>query len=146
MRGTRAVSEVIASLVLLLIVVVLGTFLYGYSLSAMGEQQSSFKGEVGMQAERAQERFKLIAAWWSGSGDLLNLTILNYGKLDIKIVDIYVNGEGVASYYTGRGEDIYTSRWERVSFTSPVPISAGTLYEIVLVSERGVSHVDRWEC
>ena len=141
---SRAVSEVIASLILLLIVSVLGTFLYTYTLTATGLQQSALQGEVLREAERAQERFRVIAVWWSGA-DLLNLTVLNYGRIDIKIVDVYVNGERVASYQAGRGEEIYTSRWGRISFTLPVPIVDGGLYEIVVVSERGVSRAYSWE-
>jgi len=141
---SRAVSEVIASLILLLIVSVLGTFLYTYTLTATGLQQSALQGEVLREAERAQERFRVIAVWWSGA-DLLNLTVLNYGRIDIKIVDVYVNGERVTSYQAGRGEEIYTSRWGRISFTSPVPIVDGGLYEIVVVSERGVSRAYSWE-
>lgn len=145
LTGRRAVSEVIASLVLLLIVSVLGTFLYSYSLSATGFRQNVLQGDVLMKAERAQERFRVIAVWWSGSGDLLNLTILNYGRLDIEIADIYVNGEKVTDHISGQGEEIYTSSLRQASFTSPVPISTGVLYEIVIVSERGVSHVYSWK-
>jgi len=142
---SRAVSEVVASIILLLIVSVLGTFLYSYTLNATRFQQDILQGEVRMEAERAQERFKVIAVWWSGGGGILNLTVLNYGRLDIKIVDIYVNGERVTDYHSSHGEVIYTSSWRRISFTSPVPISAGVLYEIVVVSNRGVSNVHSWE-
>lgn len=142
---SRAVSEVVASIILLLIVSVLGTFLYSYTLNATRFQQDILQGEVRMEAERAQERFKVIAVWWSGGGGILNLTVLNYGRLDIKIVDIYVNGERVTDYHSSHGEEIYTSSWRRISFASPVPISAGVLYEIVVVSNRGVSNVHSWE-
>lgn len=145
LRRSRAVSEVTASLILLLIVSVLGTFLYSYTLNTMGLQQEILIGETRNDAERAQERFRVIAVWWNGSGDLLNLTVLNYGKLDIKIADIYVNGESVTNYKTGRGEEICTSSWRRICFTSPLPISIGAVYEIVIVSERGVSNVHGWE-
>ena len=135
----------IASLILLLIVSVLGTSLYSYTLTATGFRQNALQGKVQREAERAQERFRVIAVWWSGSGDLLKLTVLNYGKLDLKIVDIYVNGERATVYQSGRGEEIYTSKWKRISFNSPVPISADTSYEIVVVSGRGVSIVHSWE-
>jgi len=144
-HGSRAVSEVIASLILLLIVSVLGTFLYSYTLTATELQQNTLEGEVQREGERAQERFKVISVWWSGSGDLLNLTVLNYGRLDIEIVDVYVNGEGVTDYHSGRNEEIFTLKWRRISFISPEPISDGSIYEIVIVSERGVSHVHSWE-
>ncbi len=141
----RAVSEVVASLMLLLIISVLGTSLYSYTLTATGFQQNTLKGEVQRDAERAQERFRVIAVWWSGSGDFLKLTVLNYGKRDIKIVDIYVNGERATVFHSGRGEEIFTSRWKRISFNSPVPVSADMLYEIVVVSQRGVSVVESWK-
>jgi len=141
----RAVSEVIASLILLLIVSILGTSLYSYTLTATGFQQDALQGEVQREAERAQERFTVIAVWWSGSGDLLNLTVLNYGKLDLKIVDIYVNGERTTDFQTGHGEEMHNSKWRKISFNSPAPIFADTIYEIVVVSERGVSYVYNWE-
>jgi len=145
LNGERAVSEVIASLILLLIVSVLGASLYSYTLTVTGFQQNTLQGEVQREAERAQERFRVIAVGWSGSGDLLNLTILNYGKLDIQIDDVYVNSERVTDFHAGRGEKTYTSRLRRLSFTSPVSISDGNKYEIVVVSDRGVSHVHSWE-
>ena len=145
LNGERAVSEVIASLILLLIVSVLGASLYSYTLTVTGYQQNTLQGEVHREAERAQERFRVIAVGWSGSGDLLNLTILNYGKLDIQIDDVYVNSERATDFHAGRGEKTYTSRLRRLSFTSPVSISDGNKYEIVVVSHRGVSHVHSWE-
>jgi len=146
LRDNRAVSEIVASLILLLIVVALGTFLYGYAVSFTGEQNEAFKGEIATEAEKAQERFRVLAVWWSGSGDDLNLTILNYGRLDIEIVDAYVNGRMVESYYAGRRLPILTSQLGRIRFRSPLPVTEGSLYEIVLVSGRGVSYVYRWEC
>lgn len=144
MRRDRALSEVVTSLIFLLIVAVLGGSLYSYTLTVMGPQQNAFQDEIDFEAERAQERFRVISVWWSGSDDVLNLTVLNYGLLDIKISDVYVNGERVTSYQAGRNEEIYTSKLRSVIFTSPVPISQDVQYEIVLVTERGVSHVYNW--
>ena len=142
---SRAVSEVIASLVLLLIVSVVGTTLYSYTLTVTGLEQNELQGEIQTEAARAKERFRIVSVWWSGVGDQLSMTILNYGRLDIKILDVYVDGERVISYQEGRGEEIFTSRLGRVNFTSPVSLSTDVRYEIVVISERGVSHVYSWE-
>ena len=142
---SRAVSEVIASLVLLLIVSVVGTTLYSYTLTVTGLKQNELQGEIQTEAARANERFRIVSVWWSGGGDQLSMTILNYGRLDIKILDVYVDGERVTSYQEGRGEEIFTSRLGRVNFTSPVSLSTDVQYEIVVISERGVSHVYSWE-
>ena len=139
-KRSRAVSEVIASLIMLLIVSVLGTYLYSYSLTETGVQQNNLEGDIQTEAGRAQERFKVIACIYEGN--LLNLTVLNYGRLDIKIVDVYLDSNRVA---LSPGEEIYTSDLGLISFTYPGLIP-DVLYEIVIVSERGVSHVYSWKC
>ncbi len=145
MRGRRGrgVSEIIASLMLLLIVTVLGTFLYSYALTATGLQQSYLESQVELESERAEERFRVVSVIWLGD-DKLNVTILNYGLIDVTIADIYVNGVRVLTYYSGQ-EKIYTSEIGFVCFQSPVPIVEGSSYEIIIVSERGVTYAYLWE-
>lgn len=124
-----------------MIISTLGTFLYNITLTTIGYQQNVLHEEIRLAADKAQERLRVIAIWWGDSGNILNLTVLNYGKYDTKIVDVYVNNERVASYLSGRGEWITTLKLGRISFVSPIPITPETLYSIVVISERGVSHV-----
>ena len=140
----RGVSEVVASLILLLIVTVLGTFLYSYTLTTTGLQQRYLESQTGLETERAEERFRVVSVTWMG-GSKLNVTILNYGLIDIAIVDVYVNGVRVSTYYGGRGEEIYTSELGWVCFESPISIEEGSTYEITIVSERGVTYAYLWE-
>ena len=140
----RGVSEVVASLILLLIVTTLGTFLYSYTLTSTGLQQDYLRSQVELESERAGERFRIVSVLWLG-GDRLNVTILNYGLIDIAIVDVYIDGVRVSTYYGGRGEEIYTSELGWICFDSPIPIEADSTYEITIVSERGVTHVYLWE-
>ena len=107
----------------------------------MGYSQSVLEGEVRLASDKAHERLRVINMWWEGSGNDLNLTVLNYGKYDIKIVDVYINGERVNTYHSGRYEKMTISDLGLISFTSPIPISSETLYDIVIVTERGVPHV-----
>ena len=144
-RRRRAVSEIIASLMLLLIVSALGTALYSYTLTITQGPHDDLTSEMSRASERAQERVRVIAVWWSGTGDLLNVTVLNYGRIDVGIADVYVNGERVTAYSFGRDEVIYTQKWGRVVFTSPKPITSGSTYEITVVSENGVPNVYIWE-
>lgn len=139
LKRSRAVSEVIANLVIILIVSVLGTFLCSYTLTETGLHQNALIGDVRMVYERAQERFRVVACIWDGN--LLNLTVLNYGKLDIEIVDIYVNCDRVT---LPSSREVCTSDIERISITYP-SINPDVLYEIVVVSKRGVSHVYHWK-
>lgn len=140
MSRRRGVSEIIASLMLILIVSVLGTVLYSYTLSTTLSKYNAIQDETHRHAEIVQEHFTILAAWWSGSGNEITLTVLNYGKLDVKLVDIYVDGVRTSFSGTG-GVKILTSTWKRITFTSPNPISSDTAYEIIIVSERGVSYV-----
>lgn len=146
MRGRRGrgVSEIIASLMLLLIVTVLGTFLYSYTLTSTGLQQSYLRSQVELESERAEERFRVVSVLWLGD-DKLNVTILNYGLIDVTIADVYVNGVRVSTYHGGRGEEIYTSELGWICFESPIPIEEGSSYEITIVSERGVTYAYLWE-
>ena len=140
----RGVSEVVASLILLLIVTTLGTFLYSYTLTTTGLQQRYLESQTRLETERAEERFRVVSVTWMG-GSKLNVTILNYGLIDIAIVDVYVNGVRVSTYYGGRGEEIYTSELGWVCFESPISIEEGSTYEITIVSERGVTYAYLWE-
>jgi len=89
----KAASEVLASLVILLIVSLLGTSLYSFALSTMRYQQDNLNSEIRWETARAKENFKVIHFGWGGLGDDISTMILNYGQLDIKISDVYVNGQ-----------------------------------------------------
>ncbi len=128
-----------------MIISALGTFLYNFTLTSVGYQQNILLEEFQSATDKAQERLRVTAILWGDSSDTLNLTVLNYGKFDIKILDIYVNGKRVTSYLDGLGETIAILKLGRISFISPLPVTPETLYEIVIVSERGVSHVYRSE-
>jgi len=133
----RGVSEVIASLVMLLVVSLLGTTLYAYSQTTLNSLQESFQYSLTLEEERVKEKFRVLAVWWDGS-DLLNITILNYGKIDISVDAIYIDNKPATRFLSGRGETVYTLKLVHVKLTSPVAIVEGRGYDIVVVSERGV--------
>jgi hypothetical protein len=63
----------------------------------------------------------------------------------MRIVDLYVNGVRVSTYLGGLGGVIPTSGLTTVSFTSPVGVVQDSLYQFVIISERGVTHVHSWQ-
>ena len=140
----RAVSEVISSLIILLVVSVSGTFLYSNALTAMGNQENLLRRDLRIGMGKAQERIRIVSALGSVSLDLVNITFLNYGKLDVKIIDIYVEGVRVTSYISGRGNEVLTLDLGTVSFASPVPFVGDANYDLVIVSERGVTYAYSW--
>jgi uncharacterized membrane protein len=143
-KGRKAASEVVASLVILLIVSILGSSLYSFSITTMMYQQENMYADIEVEIARSKESYKVIHIGWDGLGDDLNVMILNYGQLDLKISEVYVNGAMTTTYLSGRLETIQTTKLANVVLTSPVPIIAGSNYEIVLASQRGVSYVSNW--
>lgn len=144
-RGNkRGFSEVIASLIILLIVSLAGAGLYSYSLTTFSSTGDSFRVQTEKKAEQAQERFSIIAVWWD-TATQLNLTVLNYGKIEFAIDAVYIDGEKVSAYISGRGETVAKGGIVSVKFTSSISIVVGQTYEIIAVSERGSRDVAYWQ-
>jgi len=143
----RGVSEVVASLIIMLIVTVAGAGLYAYSLNAFSSSGSSFLLQTSGREERAREQLLITTVWWNVSNDYLNITILNYGKIELVIDAVYIDGNQVsASAFTdGKGTTVTAENLVYVKLTSPVSIVDGETYEIIAVSERGSRDVVYWE-
>ena len=142
-RNKRGVSEIIASVVLILIVSSAGIVAYSYSIGAFSSTTSLFQLDTNMKEKQAQERFAVVAVW--NSSNQLNLTVLNYGQIDVAIDAVYVNWTSVANYVAGRGTTIGNGALVQVSFISPVSIQSGSTYNIVTVSKRGSKNAIDWK-
>jgi flagellin-like protein len=142
-RNKRGVSEIIASVVLILIVSSAGIVAYSYSIGAFSSTTSLFQLDTNMKENQAQERFAVVAVW--NSSNQLNLTVLNYGQIDVAIDAVYVNWTLVADYVAGRGTTIGNGALVQVSFISPVSIQSGSTYDIVTVSKRGSKNAIDWK-
>jgi len=143
LRNNRGISEIIASLLLLLIVSVAGAALYSFSLSAFSSSSSTFQQQIDQREEQARERFQITAVWWN-TVNQLNLTILNYGKIDIAVDAVYINGTP-ASISSGRGAIVGTGELFSVKLAFSVLIQDGQTYEIVAISERGSKNAAYWK-
>jgi flagellin-like protein len=140
----RGVSEIIASLILILIVSVAGVVAYSISLSAFSSSSGSFQLQTIQREERTRERFAIIAVWWNTTNQL-NLTILNYGRIELAVDVVYVDGTPASSYLSGKGVKTGTWNLTNVRFISSVPIQSGQTYGIAAVSERGSKNEIFWK-
>jgi hypothetical protein len=129
---------------MILIVCALGTVIYSYTIQLNQTQQNNVLNNLAVSTGRAQERFRVTTAWWSGSGTSVRLTILNYGLNDITISDVYVNGRKVTAWTSGRLTPIYIGKIQNIVFTSPVTVTAGASYQITVVSQRGDTVAVTW--
>jgi flagellin-like protein len=143
-RSKRGVSEIIASLILILIVSSAGVIAYSYSIGAFSSSTSIFQLDTNLKEKQAQERFAIIVVW-SNTSNQLNLTVLNYGQIDLTIDAVYINWASVTNYLAGWRTTIGNGALIQVSFTSPVSIQSGSTYSIVAVSTRGSKNAINWK-
>jgi len=143
-RDRRGVSEVVASLILILIVSIVGAALYSNSVSMFSSSSSSFLLQMKRREESARERLSIVAVWWDNENQL-NLTILNYGKIDLAIDAVYIDGTAVTAFVSGRGTTVTRKAIVPVKVNSPFTIQDGQTYELVVVSERGSRDVVYWK-
>jgi len=141
----RGISEIIGSLIVLLIVSTLGTYLYNHTLSIISYEQNALELEMTTAGNRAQERLRVISIAWSPAYDRINITAFNYGEYETEVSDVYVNNVRVDNFFGGRYEEISVKGLKKISFEPPIAVQPDTLYEIVVVSQRGVSHVYKSE-
>jgi flagellin-like protein len=139
----RGVSEIVGSFVMILIVVIAGTFLYSYSVNAFSSTESSYQLQTEGREEASRERFTIIAIWWDTSTQL-NLTILNYGKIDVTIDAVYIDGIAVTVFESGTGQIMLRKEKQSIIFTSPITLTPGQTYELAAVSERGSKTEVHW--
>ena len=146
-HNKRGVSEIVASLFIVLIVSAIGAGLYTYSLNVFSSSGSSFLSKTGKREECAQERLLITAVWWNVTTGYLNVTVLNYGEIELAIDGVYIDGTQVSAtaYTDGKGETVTKGSIVSVKFFSPVSIVDGQIYEIIAVSERGSRDVVYWE-
>ena len=135
MHCRRGISEIIGSLIIVLIVTVAGVAVYGYSLNALTASGDSFNHKTQQYSEQAQERFEVLRVW--SSGQRLNVTLLNYGETDLQVAAVYVNGTAVQQYHSGTGATALKNQLLTVDFNSPIQIPSSASLEILVVSARG---------
>ena len=148
MRSRKAVSEILASIILLLIAIPLGAVLYSTSLRTTSEQTLLLESDISRDIDSSQERFRAVGTFFDGSKIVIH--VLNFGKNDLTISDIYVNNTRLANF-VGQGVSIPSNEVFDDQLTPDGPISfnyptvIGRVYEITLVSGRGVVSQYVWK-
>jgi flagellin-like protein len=138
MRSRRGVSEIIASLLLLVIVSIAGAMLYTVSLQNISTQQDNLQLDTKIQKTRAMERFEILAVRITNDDHII-ITYINYGEVNIDIVSVYLN-DAPAEIMVNSGAasklDIRTLMVAKPSTTSQV-------YDVRIVSKEGISTATR---
>jgi len=140
----RGVSEVVASLMMIVLVSIASIVVYSYSVNTFASSSSLVQLNTALKEEQARERLSIIAVWWDNASQL-NVTVLNYGKIELVIDAVYVDGVHASAYTSGKGDTVSRGGIAAVRFVSPVSIAEGHTYEIAAITERGSKDVVQWE-
>jgi hypothetical protein len=147
MKPRRGISEIIASLTVLIIVSVLGVMLYSISTGAMSEQQNNLLSQLRFEEEKARERFEIVGVEYTDDRSI-TLWVLNYSNdntLKVTISSIYVNNQQASILMTPRTIEKNTVYPITVTLPSDMPnLTPDKSYNILVVSERGVGNACTW--
>jgi hypothetical protein len=146
MKPRRGLSEIIASLTVLIIVSVLGVMLYSISTGAMSEQQNNLLSQLSFEEGKARERFEIVGVEYFNSSSI-KLWLLNYSNdntLKVTISSIYVNSQQASFSMTNR--IIEKNIVSPITVTLPSDLVQDNSYNILVVSERGVGNACTWIC
>lgn len=142
MKKRRAVSEIVATVIIILITTVLGVALYNLTLSQSNSQSTALVSATKDQEDLSKERINILSVTVSKTANnQMNITIMNYGKIDASITDSYINNE---RFVVSNGF-IQTSQIKSIFIDLQDNIVKGKEYSIILVSSRGGSIAYNWK-
>jgi len=140
-RSKKAVSPVIANVLMVMAVFALGTILFAWATSSFG----SYQGGAGVwfvnRGEALKERFVVEYVSFGKSGppwynqDNITLLVRNVGSIDITVKAVYVNSTAYSF-----DERIGVDEVQDLQITIPNPNDYwdyGCVTRIAVVSERG---------
>jgi len=145
-RKRKGLSEIISVITTLLIVSTTGVILYNISLEMTNAQQNSLKYELDRATAEAQERFNIISLVKLDQ-NTIEITVFNYGKIDINVSDIYINGTRTNYYIEYEPEiNLDIAKIENIIINDDnFNFRNGDIYNILVVSGRGVESAYLWK-
>ena len=164
LRSRRAVSTVIATLLMINVALVLGVMAYLYSQNMMGTLTSNYNIYLERQRQAMQERISIVNVRFNDSTNApykFNITVVNSGSRQVSIAAIYLNGSDIlsgvtkiwnrnaveipisATYQIVVG-DMVTFAFDSKPSVGAQPMSYGKLYTIAVVTSTGVADRLYW--
>ena len=131
--NNRAVSAVIATLLLIAIAVAAAIIVYVFSIGLLGGLQTSGGQQVKQQ---------VIMEAYDWTGATLKLTLRNVGPATVQMMDYFINGSPVTTLSGACGYSAATSPLAvgqpcTETLTPPTTAAAGVAYVIKIVSVDG---------
>ena len=133
----RAISTLLANVLVVTMVVALGTTLFIWTTGVMGIYQGGAGVWFSTRSEVMKERLAIEEVWFTNvvGADHKNITIYvrNVGANEIKIAAVYVNSTQVQTTTRTVG----VGQVERISLTLTTPWSRGSVTYISVATLRG---------
>ena len=135
----KGVSEIIATVLMILIVTVLGFSIFLYGLGFFTATTSANNQATATGIQSLQERFVIVDVNFTVTttpvnNTIVNVTVYNYGTTNEKIVGIYLNGTQVSNV---NSKWIYPNQVELVTGNVPFNVTRGIPQAIRVVSSLG---------
>jgi len=152
-RYKKAVSPVIANVLMVMAVFALGTILFAWATSSFGMYQGGAGVWFVNRGDAMKERLIIECVDFTGvAHQYIEIYVRNVGRIDFKIVAIYINGTIASmvtpSLSTGVTVTVGNVTLFRVTLypTPPLyPWSAGSISTVMVATSRGNSATGTYE-
>jgi len=131
----KAISEIVASLILISIAASIGITLYIYSLTLFSGTRSNMENTIMSTELKEKERFTVTYVLYDSSQDKLYIYIYNYGEVEMTVSTVYINTQiaNQTKVIIPAGNIFcYT-----ISNVQASGLLTGGIERLVVVSERG---------
>ena len=132
-RRRRGVSVVITSLMLVVAVSMMGTFLVSWGSSKFASQEAIIANQSSARINQAQESLTVEDAWFfqNNTGYFGTVTVRNSGSVALVVTTIALNN----SIVWNKGTTVLTSSYSQISI--PVDWKSGDVQSIWVTTKRG---------
>lgn len=144
MSERLAISELYASLILLIITSTMGIILYNYATETTLKYEESFIDKENQNYKQILERWSIVHVIGDSNNDEINITVYNYGEFEFEIDEVYINDVLVTSFNQLGNKTINSFDLKEISIKSPVSLGGGEKYTILIVSKNGVKSNYIW--
>ena len=144
MSKRLAISELYASLILLIITSTMGIMLYNYATETTLKYEESFIDKENQNYKQILERWSIVHVIGDSNKDEIKITVYNYGEFEFEIDEVYVNDVLVTSFNQLGNKTINSFDLKEISIKSPVSLGGGEKYTILIVSKNGVKSNYIW--
>ena len=144
MSERLAISELYASLILLIITSTMGIMLYNYATETTLKYEESFIDKENQNYKQILERWSIVHVIGDSNKDEIKITVYNYGEFEFEIDEVYVNDVLVTSFNQLGNKTINSFDLKEISIKSPVSLGGGEKYTILIVSKNGVKSNYIW--